>query len=108
MIELNEVVDSYTNCKLRFSIDNISQIDRMLTGEDKKEFQAFPDDLNLERYLENTVEGIRRFMLKESRDDIWKTKIILGLIKIVDVLFKFTIITLPCILLMKILMNLIE
>lgn len=80
----------------------------MLTGEDKREFQAFPDDMNFEKYFENSVEGIRRFMLNESRDDIWKTIILLGLIKVFDILFKGFIITIPCILLTKMLMHLIE
>lgn len=79
----------------------------MLTGEDKKEFEAFPEDLKIEKYFENSVEGIRRF-LKESKDDIWKTKILLGLIKVIDILFKCLIITMPCIFLVKLLMHLIE
>lgn len=105
---MQDVMDSYTSVKLRLATDKITEIDKMLTGKDKRDFQAFPDDLSMVKFYENSVEGIRRFMLKESRDNIWKTKILLGLIKIVDVLIKLSVITMPCILLVKSLMNLIE
>lgn len=105
---MQDVVDSYTNIKLRFPIDKITQIDRNLTGEDKKDFQTFPDDLNMEKFYENSVEGIRGFMLKESKDNIWKTLILLGLIKVVDVFIKLSVFALPCVLLVKIFTNLMD
>lgn len=83
-----EVFAKYSRFPLSFAIDKIMEIDNSLTGDDEKEFRAFPKEHDYEIYFKNLIEGIRKYLLHESVDDIPKSKAIFVILKLLDVFVK--------------------